>query len=94
MALIEFNHLFPENQKPSDTQHQNGKGEGLYPQGVQDLYANIPFELIDLSLIKQNQITNNALYNLLLQKGLITAQEYQQMKHNVHRQLYPEDFDL
>lgn len=93
MPFIEFENLFPENQKPSESSEQQAN-QGQMPFGMQDLFINGPFEVIDLSRIKQNNITVNALYNLLLQKGIITAKEYQDMKHKVHRQLYPEDFGL
>lgn len=91
MSLIKIESLFPDDPKPSQ-----GIKNGTVPQEQQvpflppHLQQN--FELIDLALIKKTHISVNVVYNLMLQKGIVTPQEYAEMKDEVHRHLYPEDF--
>lgn len=80
MELITIDSLFPE--EPSRSNQSTDKTPS-HSASLSDA---------DFDTVKRNNITTNTMYNLMLKKGLITREEYHEMKQSVHLLMYPEDF--
>lgn len=80
MELIEMDSLFPE--EPSRSSQSVDKSSSQGP-------TDSPSEH---EMMKRNILTTNAMYNLLLQKGLFTREEFHEMKNTLNLLMYPEDF--